>query len=338
MIDSAKACACGCGGFVRSQKGRFLRGHSGRDPQVKVLIAQGKRRGENRVCPVCGREKWVPRYKVEQWKACSQAHFAELQRRHAAWNALQVRCLEWMASNSASRSELARRAGIAESRLDHWFAKEGSALTQKTLDDVASVLEIDTAQALAEAGGKTAEDVWRETGQRIGRVSHSGFKRSSDEIQQMVATKRANGLFESESFKLARIARSVHMRVVKGLTAYLIHQDQPTARELRQFAVRVAAQRGLSVATVTGIWRPYLKRRGLRVQAGRPSMTSTVKTARTTAIADLRASWPRDNRGKLVDGFWSAALAAVKQAEGAKAPTSKESLRQWWIEQGELSA
>lgn len=341
MSASGRECAGGCGRLLASPRSQRCKACANRDPSKLAAIATTRHAGsggEYRTCPICGREKWVAQHKLEYWKACSRAHFAELRRQHGAWNALQERCLAWMSSNDVSRSELARRVGVGGWILESWFAKEGSSLRRDALEALAAVLGITAGQALVEAGGKTAEDVWRETGRRNGRVSHSGFKRSADEIQRMVATKRAKGLFDSDAFKLVKISRSLRMQVIKSLSGYLIHHRQASPKELRTFAVRVAGQHGWSVSSVTALWRPYLQRRGLSVQAGRPALATNVKTARAAAIAEVRASWPRTKHGDLADGFWSAALDRVKQAEGPKAPSSKESLRQWWLDQGELSA
>jgi hypothetical protein len=119
------------------------------------------------------------------------------------------------------------------------------------------------------------------------------------------------------------------MRVVKAVLMFLLRHPGATEDDLRTFADRLERRHPtVPRAMILDWWRPYLKPRGLRLKTGRPRAGAK----RPQAIDALTRVWPRDRDGDRARGFWAATLAKVRRLEGAKAPKSSETLRQWSLD------
>ena len=88
---------------------------------------------------------------------CSPFCASSVRRRLKPWCPLQARCLRWITAERASATELARRVGLDQSRIQYWFRNDGSTLPTAMLLGIADLLGITLQQAIAEAGGGTAE-------------------------------------------------------------------------------------------------------------------------------------------------------------------------------------
>jgi len=156
-------------------------------------------------------------------------------------------------------------------------------------------------------------------------ASRRGRPQCPERGAKRVAPMNARGHYERVVPMLAVVTRSLERRCLAGLPNRLRANPDPSARERQQWAEETGRAVGVPPAAVLAIWRPYLRKRKLVHLGGRPLLEK-----RHRLITDLMADWPRSASGRLSSGFWPEAALRVSRSEGQSAPSTYQSLKQWW--------
>ena len=259
-------CACGCGETVADSRRQYIDGH-----------APSRRDGEERSCPRCGRKRWVQHARLAEFRGCVSC-------RHSwtAWNALQQRIVERMASDRMSLRALAKQSGAKYPALQKWFNVKRRVVQESNLRELAKFFGIPYEQALEEAGGITAEDVWRERARQLpppppagsperqardakAGLTRRGMKKSPEHWAKIRASKKASGADERFRAASTAAAKSQTGRAIRSLTGRLRGNPTPTVAELKKWAKEKPRGEpiGLSVEALVLIWREWLQRKGI---------------------------------------------------------------------------
>lgn len=339
VVRERSLCACNCGEQVIEAGSRFRPGHHTRTVEWKTQFSATRGKREAR-----------------PW------HLDE-RRRSKPWNTLQDRIAQHLAQSGGNLSSFERELGIHQKALSRWFRRKGKNTKRRNLERIADVLGISVEDAIREAGG-TSEDqraeharrtttayrasmtprelreLDRKRGRKIGRAL-SGKPKSPEHVSNVQAARAASRGKERSDAARLKASKAIKMRVIHSMGARLMVARRmnraPTPEAVRQWIHDVSAtmrrkypQEGITAATLIPRYLgPFMKKHGLRIKVGRPP----VDRRRRTEIEQLMTDWPRDRRGDLVNGFWPAALSKIQDLEGDEAPKSKESLRQWWLDQ-----
>jgi hypothetical protein len=124
-------------------------------------------------CVTCGSDYESVASEAEERRTCSHWCSAIQKRKWRPWNPLQVRCLKEMARTKSPLTQFAQAVGIKEAMLGGWFRIEGRAISRAYLERIATYLGISVEQAIAEAGGITAEDGRSARGRARGEAFHT---------------------------------------------------------------------------------------------------------------------------------------------------------------------
>jgi transcriptional regulator with XRE-family HTH domain len=303
-----------------------------------------RKKGEWKTCPKCRTRVWVSQWKISQWRTCGRQCDVVARRKLPPWNPLQVRCLERIAETHLTVRAFARAAGISDVALRHWFRRRGSTTSAQTLRKLAEVLGIPEEQALAEAGGRTAEDSRVDRARKARAVPRDpirmaqahrkagdalrGKPKSPEHIAASVAFWENRSAEAKARGVEALIAgsRSAKGRALHGLYGRLRHTPTPSREQLATWAQTVGERLGLPPDAVLAIWKPYLQKRGLIGTAGRPRLER-----RHRIIVDSLTTCGLTPDGRIPTSFWGRALSELEQVE-KHPPRTVESVRQWWID------
>jgi len=258
------------------------------------------------------------------------------------WNALQLRCWEWMMKTRAGLTGLARAAGVSHYALREWFWHRGSTTSIKVLTGLANVLGIQFEQALLEAGGVTSDQIHRAQAKVLraeylptpGTQAFTDHQRRAARSRRRhftpasaaasVAARRANGALQRWNDAGIALARTPERRALQILRNFLWWHPSPTADMVKAWVQHAATSLAVEAGVIRSWWRDSLKNAGLHSGAGRPRLEG-----RCELVRELMAGWGRSASGRLRPGFWAAALERLEAAaEGA--PGTEHELLVWW--------
>jgi hypothetical protein len=356
-VRKRSLCRCGCGGQVKTLGRGYLPGHHTWTAEWKAQYAPRKRRGEWRICPLGHEPRWVPKHRLKLWRGCDRWCVSLLQRKSAAWNDLQRRCLRYMAERKLTMSGFAREMAVGQPDLSRWFCHKDTTLAEKNLRRLAQGLNIAFERAVIENGGETYEQRRAKNARALGAnyTSHEerqararklglgwkGKRKPRDAIERMLATQEANGTSKRAVAGLKAASERPSLQIIHCLFGRLRHTSPPSLEQLRdspelrrewagrlqEWAEQVALQRKETRDVILAHWRPHLMRLGLVSKAG-----AKFKQARHDLIVELLATRGLKPAGPIPLIFWDDALPEVEEIEGEKAPLTSESLRQWWYD------
>ena len=138
-----------------------------------------------RPCLKCGKVCPLGLYQpaLRRFGACSQICLSVARLRVTAWNDLQRRLLGIAVVRRLRFKELAKSIGIAEAPIRSWFRDSERTLRRRVFEAIATFVSLETGAAItvdaaiAEAGGRTAEDRSAERGRSMSPVSEAAHRR-----------------------------------------------------------------------------------------------------------------------------------------------------------------
>jgi hypothetical protein len=342
-------CGCGCGERVLTPGAGFRHGHYARTAESRALhAARSTKRAEFR-CQNCRRR--VPEFESHKGKRkycgpwCKLVKSSNLPDRNGM-NDLQKRLFDEMVDRGKGIQPLAREIGIKGSTVRMWLKTPGRTLNERDMRLLADHYGIPFNQAIAEAGGLTAEKRMAKVGRenaaryfpkvgteedralrRKGGLAQRGKKKPRDAVERGLDTRRKNGDFDRWLAARKAASQSPKGRVTSSLIARLRHEPAPSPEKLRDWAADEARRRGLLPEAVYAIWRPHLQRGGLASTRGRKRL----QARHGVIVGEMtrRGLTPADRMPK---GFWTQTLEEIARVERSKAPDDPESVRQWWID------
>jgi transcriptional regulator with XRE-family HTH domain len=110
-------------------------------------------------CLECGVEVVVKPGETRPGKFCKPEHMDKYRRLRRPWNDLQTRCFRYMGEHGLNVAQFARQSGIPPNTFRSWLRNKGRPTSRANLAALARMLDIPEEQAIAEAGGVTADDV-----------------------------------------------------------------------------------------------------------------------------------------------------------------------------------
>ena len=177
--------------------------------------------------------------------------------------------------------------------LHYWWSHRECSTSKSVLTALADLLKIPIAQAIAEAGGKTSEEVRSENGRRAVSEStpadhRAGWLAASDHraagkksaiariglrLPRETVEKRRQSparIFADEKALAALVAESkTHDgRIRRSLTGHQIHIPRPNTDQLRTWASETSHRVGVCVGKVVEIWEPLLEQQGFPRRRG----------------------------------------------------------------------
>jgi hypothetical protein len=240
-----------------------------------------------------------------------------------------------------SLSQLAREVEASRAGLRRWFQVRGRAISSRTLELLANVLEIPAEQALEEAGGITAEQRQHQNGQlavgylpepgsdahlrnaSLGGRALRGRKLSPEHVANREHSRMTSGGAARSQAGLAAERNSVKGRARLALFSRLLHEPTPSRDLLKQWRTQVAEELQVRPGEVAKIWRTYERVRDLIGVGGRHSLER-----RHELIDEMMEKWPRSKSGRLARGFWPAAAQRVARDNGKE--LTYQELQIWW--------
>jgi transcriptional regulator with XRE-family HTH domain len=304
-------------------------------------------------CINCGGEYESVLSDADERKTCSRWCSAMQKRKWEPWNPLQRRCVKEMARTKSSLTQFAKAVGIGEPALGAWFRNEGRATARANLEKLAAYLGIPVEQAIAEAGGTTAEEGRSARGRARGAVFHAqagtatsrkrlrpaqeaaqranrGRRQSTETVEKRMAARKATGGEAYTTDRLVEFKKSPVGRAVHSVLLRLGGNPSRPSEAQRDAAYAAAAQTsGLRIEAVKVAVRPYLLRHGLVYHGGRRR-----GEARHDFIVGLLADRGLTPADDAPWGFFTErgpAFPGVRALEGEDAPDSPANLYRWWL-------
>jgi transcriptional regulator with XRE-family HTH domain len=359
LVDGCAICACpdcrASGQRCVTPGAKYVAGHHLRDPEWMAQHtghSGWRRRGRKHYCAVqnCRVYRWLPPSRASKAKR---------------WNDLLGRCADYIKEHGLTISAFCEMVGTSTAVLNQWRRGAGRRVPRVLIERLAELFEMPYDDALAEAGGETAEDVKTAKGKRLsalsvaarktlegqtrfaaghrkGAAARRGGKQSPEHTAKVVRALTENGTYD----RLRERSRQTNGQVRQALVGWLNGNPTPTREELIRRAEDVGKRYGqLPVESVLPIWRPGLERHGLgdllapaTPESGHPARGPNKggrprNEKRQRLVLHLMDGWARKTDGDLVDGFWPMALERVTALEGAKAPKTIDSLQLWWRDQ-----
>ncbi len=155
------------------------------------------------------------------------------------------------------------------------------------------------------------------------RAGIRGHRQSEEHIAKRLAARRASGGHERTMQALRAHKRSTRGRCISALPSRLRANPNPSKAQLREWAEETGGRLGLPRNAVLAIWKPYLERRELWSQVGRPP-----DERRHRLIEELRAGAQKTPKGRLKHGIWDSIALQVGKVEGTA--LSGGVLYQWY--------
>lgn len=249
-----------------------------------------------------------------------------------------------MQAHRLTLNQFQAEAGVpGERRLRKWFHERGRAIDGAVIELLAELVGIPTDQAIAEAGGETAQEQAarrgrelqakyltnlspdaRERGQRKGAAARTGKTRSAEAVAKSLATKALNGA--QDRFMAAGWAKkqTVEGRAVSMLYGRLRWPETITPEMIRRWENEAAEALETNISAIRTIWRPYLRKRGLLGAGGRP-----VQAERCKIAAEEWAAGAPSRRQRGPDAYWSRVARRVTESEQPEHPYTGEEMRNW---------